>query len=455
MSTSQSIPAQKTAAPSLITTGLALFSMFFGAGNLIFPLLMGESAGGNVWFMIAGLALTAVIVPFLGLAAMVLFQADYHRFFGRIGKIPGALLLLLLQLILGPFGVIPRLVTLMHAMAGPYLGDMPLVVFSVAAAVIIFGCSFQRKRLIGFLGAILTPILLLSLAALVFLGLTGVDSLPPSSLPAGDSFLQGLLGGYNTMDLIAAFLFATVVLPHFRKETELVVFPKNSCHLDHAKAPGLSLSERGVVSRQYDPPLRQLNRGSFRVGPSGRNFWERPLEHPIQRGRSLLKKMVFSSLIAALLLFTTYVGLCLISAHHGGGLSGCPPEQMLSAIAIKLLGPSGGCIAAVAVITACLTTAITLASIFADYLRKDLCKGKINPSMALLLTLAMTTVFANLGFEGIAAFLGPILQIVYPGLILLTVLNLLYALYGYSMVKIPVFLMFAVSAIIYSPYAKF
>jgi LIVCS family branched-chain amino acid:cation transporter len=128
---------------------------------------------------------------------------------------------------------------------------------------------------------------------------------------------------------------------------------------------------------------------------------------------------------------------------------------MLSAIAIKLLGPSGGCIAAVAVITACLTTAITLASIFADYLRKDLCKGKINPSMALLLTLAMTTVFANLGFEGIAAFLGPILQIVYPGLILLTVLNLLHALYGYSMVKIPVFLMFAVSAIIYSPYAKF
>jgi branched-chain amino acid:cation transporter, LIVCS family len=390
----QSLPAQKARQPTLFTTGLALFSMFFGAGNLIFPLLIGKSVGSNVWFAISGLGLTAVIVPFLGLAAMVLFQADYHRFFGRIGKIPGMFLLLLLQLILGPFGVIPRLVTLMHAMSGHYLFDIPLIPFSILAALIIFGCSFKRQRLISFLGKILTPILLLSLAALVFLGLTDGSSLQSISPPAGDSFLQGLLGGYNTMDLIAAFLFATVVLPHFQKETDL--------------------------------------------------------EHPTQRRRSLLKKMIFSSLIAAALLFLTYIGLSLISAHHGWTLDPTyPPEQMLSAIAVKLLGPAGGCIAAISVITACLTTAMTLASIFADYLRKDLCKEKISPTLALILTLIMTTFFANLGFGGIAAFLGPILQVVYPGLILLTVLNLLHSLYGYRMVKLPVFLTFIGSAIIY------
>ena len=83
--------------------------------------------------------------------------------------------------------------------------------------------------------------------------------------------------------------------------------------------------------------------------------------------------MLSSSLIAVSLLFLTYVGLCLISARHGWALNGdYPPEQMLSSIAIQILGPSGGCIAAVAVITACLTTAITLASISVDYLRKDL-----------------------------------------------------------------------------------
>ncbi|HEY5236062.1 MAG TPA: branched-chain amino acid transport system II carrier protein [Rhabdochlamydiaceae bacterium] len=390
----QSLPAEKIRQSSLFTTGLALFSMFFGAGNLIFPLLIGKSVGSNVWFAIFGLGLTAVIVPFLGLAAMVLFQADYHRFFGRLGKVPGMMLLLVLQLILGPFGVIPRLVTLMHATVRPYLFDMPLMLFSIFAAVLIFGCSFKRQRLIGFLGAILTPILLLSLMALVFFGLTSDSTMSPVSPAAGDSFLQGLVGGYNMMDLIAAFLFASVVLPHFQKETEL--------------------------------------------------------EHPAQRRRSLMKKMVLSSLIAAALLFLTYVGLCLISAHHGGSIDPAhPQEQMLSTIAAKLLGPAGGCIAAIAVVMACLTTAMTLVSIFADYLQKDLCKEKISPTLALVITLAITTLFANLGFGGIAAFLGPIVQIVYPGLILLTLLNILHSLYGYRLVKWPVFLTFAASAVNY------
>src|SRR6185436_12626321 len=160
----QSLPARRTRASSIITTGLALFSMFFGAGNLVFPLLIGKAVGDNVWLAISGLGLTAVIVPFLGLAAMVLFQANYQRFFGRVGKVPGMLLLLILQLILGPFGVIPRLVTLMYATAKPYFGDMPLMWFSILMGVLIFGCSFKRERLIGFLGAILTPLLLLSLA---------------------------------------------------------------------------------------------------------------------------------------------------------------------------------------------------------------------------------------------------------------------------------------------------
>lgn len=150
----QSIPAQKSEQSGLFTTGLALFSMFFGAGNLIFPLIIGKSVGVNVWYAIAGLGLTAVIVPFLGLATMVLFHADYARFFGRIGKVPGIFLLLVLQLILGPFGVIPRLVTLMHATSAHYFGNMSLGLFSVLTAAVIFGCSFQRKRLVGFLGAI-------------------------------------------------------------------------------------------------------------------------------------------------------------------------------------------------------------------------------------------------------------------------------------------------------------
>jgi LIVCS family branched-chain amino acid:cation transporter len=392
MTIQQQLQTQKTPPASLFTTGLALFSMFFGAGNLIFPLLIGKSIGSNVWYAICGLGLTAVVVPLLGLVAMMLFQADYSRFFGRIGAAPGLLLLLLLQLILGPFGVVPRLITLMHAIAGQYL-NMSLMPFSLLAAGVIFACCFKPNRLIQFLGVVLTPILLLALAALVFFGLAAKTSFAPSSLSAMESLLAGLVGGYNTMDLIAAFLFATVVLPHFQKETHV---------------------------------------------------------NPEANPKSQFKKMLCSSLIAGSLLFLSYVGLCLVSAYHGTALADtCPPEQMLSAIAIQVLGPIGGGIAALAVMTACLTTAITLVSIFANYFRKDLCREKIGGVSALLITLLITTLFANLGFRGISAFLGPILQVVYPGLILLTILNLFHALYGQRMVRLPVFLTFAGSTILY------
>ncbi len=389
----QALPVSKSNRSSLFTAGLALFSMFFGAGNLIFPLLIGQSVGGNVWYAVMGLTVTAVVVPFLGLAAMVLFEADYGRFFGRMGKVPGMLLLLLLQMILGPFGVIPRLVTLMHAMISPYLFDISLMSFSVLAALLLFFCSFKKQRLVAFLGAILTPVLLVALAALMVLGFMKGSTPEASSVAPMTGFLEGLLGGYNTMDLIAAFLFATVVLPHFHREAE---------------------------------------------------------GEPAQiRKKQVIRKMAFSSLIAAFLLFVTYVGLCFISARHAPELGGtCPPELMLNAIAVKLLGPVGGCVAAVAVMTACLTTAITLASIFSDYFRQEICKTKISSSWALIITLAVTTVFANLGFRGIAAFLGPILQVVYPGLILLTVLNLSHALYGYRTVKVPVFLTFCCSGML-------
>lgn len=370
----QSMPAQ-TNWSHLLTTGLALFSMFFGAGNLIFPLIIGQTVGQNVWYAILGLGLTAVAIPFLGLITMMLYQGDYRLFFGRLGKIPGFLLLLLLQLILGPLGVIPRLVTLMHATAQPYLFEMPLFQFSLLMAVVIYGCSFNRQRLISYLGVYLTPVLLLSLTALVFFGLINPSPTPATTTTPSSSFFEGLLGGYNTMDLIAAFLFSTLMLPHFQHETAL--------------------------------------------------------ESPLDQKKALLKKILSSSLIAASLLFLSYVGLCLVSAHHGSTLDpATPPEQMLGAIAIKLLGKTGGAIAAIAVITACLTTAMTLVAIFADYLQKDLCHNRISTTTALILTLAITTLFANLGFAGIAAFLGPILKIVYPGLIILTFLNLFYVLYG-------------------------
>ncbi len=354
---------------SCFKAGLALFSMFFGAGNLIFPLLIGKDVGVNVGYALLGLGITAVIIPLLGLITMVLFKGDTGQFFGRFGKAPGFLILLLLQLILGPIGVIPRLVTLMHATLKPYMEDFSLSFFSLIVCFVIFLFSFNQRKLIHILGAYFTPLLLLSLGALIFFGLIDGSSFSDQYLSKTSSFYVGLIGGYNTMDLIAAFLFSSLILPYFSEE----------------KNP---LESKG----KYKTPIM---------------------------------KMFISSVIGALLLYISYVGLCLVSAKHGWSLdSGLESEEILGFIAIKVLGPIGGFVASIAVITACLTTAITLVSIFAEYLKKDICNEKITMKTSLLITLGVTVLFASFGFSGIAAFLTPLLQVVYPCLIVLTLVNL-------------------------------
>lgn len=390
----QTLLAHAKPRSSVLTTGLALFAMFFGAGNLIFPILIGKTVGNQAWYAIFGLGITAVLVPFLGLASMVLFQGKAIPFFGRLGKIPGFALFLLLQLILGPLGVIPRLLTLMHATIKPYLFDISLPIFSVLICGVIFACSFKRDSLIRLIGMFLTPVKLLSLGALIFLGIWGAETLNPNEVTPQESFSAGFLGGYNTMDLIAAFVFATLILPHFEKEATY---------------------------------------GS-----------------PSERRRAVTKKMFGSSLIAAGLLFATYVGLAWVASFHAWTFDlSFPPEEMLGAIAYKILGPIGACIAMVAVTFACLTTAITLSSTFAEYLEKDLSGKKIKSNWALIVTLATAALFANLKFSGILAFLAPILQVVYPGLILLSVLNILYFIYGFRMVKTPMAIAFFVGLIAY------
>lgn len=73
----------------IISTGLAMFSMFFGAGNVVFPLDLGRVAGSMNFYAILGLLISAVVIPFTGVIAMFLFEGDYQTFFNRIGKVPG------------------------------------------------------------------------------------------------------------------------------------------------------------------------------------------------------------------------------------------------------------------------------------------------------------------------------------------------------------------------------
>jgi len=357
--------------------------MFFGAGNLIFPLVIGKSSGTETLSAISGLAISAVVFPFLGLMAVMLYQGDMHKFLERLGKWPAFFILLILQLAQGPL-CISRLFTLMHASLKAFIPWAPLSLSTFLIAAFVFFLTYKPQRIVTLLGALLTPFLLISLTLLVFVGHFDVGDLPFATEGATFHFLKGLKGGYLTMDLIGALFFAGLVLPSLSRNVE------------------------GKASEEAKKEIK--------------------------------KRMIKASFFAASLLTLAYIGLCSLAAHHSLIFSSdVAPEDYLQAIAEHVFGPFGSYIAGAAVFLACLTTAISLAAVFAAYLQKDIFKEKISSGRSLALTVGSAAAIGNLGFSGVIQLIGPLLEIVYPALALLCILNIVHSFYTVKSVKAPVF----------------
>jgi LIVCS family branched-chain amino acid:cation transporter len=366
----------------IISTGLAMFSMFFGSGNLVFPLVVGQTSEGHFGFAAFGILLTGVLVPFLGILAMLLFNGSSKDFFGRLGK-PAIFWFPLIALsLMGPFGVLARCITVAHGSFRLLLPDTSLWLFSLISCAVIFLLTIRKNRIVPLLGTFLTPILLLSLAAIAVFGLISADLPTPSPNGTWNSFKNGIFQGYQTMDLLAAFFFSAFVIKHLK---------------DHQKTDDASKS---------------------------------------------LPIFLKASLIGAGLLSVIYVVLVLLGAIYAPELANIPPQEMLGFVAEAALGPWAAPVVCCAVILACLTTAIVLTSLFADFLRKEVTKNKINNSVALSTTLAITFFISTLEFSGIARFLGPILEAIYPALIVLTVLSIFHKLWGWSTVRMPIAIAF-------------
>src|SRR5437016_3124403 len=99
----------------LLAAGMAIFAMYFGAGNIIFPLALGKFALDKTFFALAGLLLTGVALPITAFVTMFLYQGKIQEFFGRIGKIPGMILACITIALLGPLGCAPRCIVLAYS----------------------------------------------------------------------------------------------------------------------------------------------------------------------------------------------------------------------------------------------------------------------------------------------------------------------------------------------------
>lgn len=344
--------------------GLAIFAMFFGAGNIIFPLALGQIALDQTPWGLSGFLLTAVAMPFIGLLAMFRYKGKITLFFSRIGNIPGLAIATLVISLLGPFGATPRCIALMHSTLSLSFPDLPLILFSISACSVIFLFSFRENHLIKLLGYILSPLMV---ALLIFVIVKGFIWAPEAVSVSTDPspaahFWHGLIEGYNTMDLLAAFFFAPIVISS----------------LDNSK-----------------------------------------------QDKNLNRFVLVASLIGALLLALVYFGFCYLAYLYAPQLAGITKEQLLGAIAIKILGPHAGIVVGLTVTFACLTTAIALIAAFASFIEKEILREKVGYVPILFISLLTTFAVTTLEFQGIARLLNPVLEICYPALILLTVYNLI------------------------------
>lgn len=204
-----------------------LFGMFFGAGNLIFPVSMGQQAGAALWPAIVGFCLTGVGLPLLGIAAMGISRSEgLFDMCRHVGRPYAYFFTCLLYLCIGPLFAIPRTATVSFS-----VGILPLLpgehealvlcLFSAVFFAVVLFFSLRPSGIMTWIGKILNPLFL------VFLGILAVTALlrpmgtasagAPTGGYAGMSFFQGFLEGYNTLDALASLAFGIVLVNAIRE----------------------------------------------------------------------------------------------------------------------------------------------------------------------------------------------------------------------------------------------
>jgi len=356
----------------ILTAGFAMFSMFFGAGNLMFPVLSGSASLSNYSYATLGFIATGVLVPFLGLLGMINAGGDYNRYFRLLGdtsKVGISLILLTFLIALqGPFVCMPRCMALSFGGVSMMFPSFPLWGFSLFFCFLIVALIWRESKVVELIALVLTPFKLGGIILLILFGLWyGPEVLPTDVTPA-QAFKIGFDDGYHPMDLVGAFFFTSSIYMFFK-----------------AKNP------------ESDGQLFKWGMGA--------------------------------SLIGAVLLGVIYVGFVLLGAKYAPFTKGIPTEQTLFAIAHQSLGSIAVPAATFVISVSCLATSTVVADLFARFLRVNLLENifgvKIGHKTSIIVTVGIAFALSLLGFEAIRQIVGQILHYLYPALIVYATIRLI------------------------------
>ncbi len=361
---------EKLSFTQLISLSLMLFALFFGAGNMIFPPAMGLSAGSHVWTALAGYIVTDVGLPLLAITAVVFANRSLTTMVGRAGKKFSAFFIVLIYLLIGPLFAIPRTGSVSFELAVmPFLGENSYVsLYSVIFTALFFGAvyvlSANPNKIVAIVGKILTPILLLSI---FIIGISAiVNPIGPVGQPVGTyesiAFFNGIIEGYMAMDALAASIFALIVI-------------------ENVEAMG------------------------------------------IQSQRNIAKYTLLTGILATIGLAVVYGILAYVGATSGSLGQFSNGGQLLAAVAHRLFGTIGMLILGIAVLFACLTTAIGLTTACGDYFSDNYTKLEYNH--VIIAVCLFSFLVSNIGLTQLLNITLPALLMVYPVLMALVLASFL------------------------------
>jgi LIVCS family branched-chain amino acid:cation transporter len=356
---------------AIISIGFMMFSIFFGAGNLIFPPALGQAAGDHTLPAIMGFLLTGVGLPLTGIVAIALQGGQYTEFIEKHVHPMFALVLLgLLYLTIGPLFAIPRTGAVSFEIGiRPFLAyedsSLGLLIYSAVFFLLTYCLALNPGKIVDRVGKILTPILLLFLAILfvrTFLAPMG-DVMPAVGAYQAAPFAQGFQDGYLTMDLLASLAVGAIVV-------------------NAVKAAG------------------------------------------VQDTRTIGRVCMIGELIAATLMSIVYLSLAYLGATSRSAFGLLDNGGVLLAKAgVYFFGSMGGIVLGVIIVFACLTTSCGMASATSWYFNKAL-GNRISYQRVLLFSCLFGFAAANVGLTDLIRFSVPFLTAIYPVVIVLVVLSL-------------------------------
>ncbi|MDR2826028.1 MAG: branched-chain amino acid transport system II carrier protein [Deltaproteobacteria bacterium] len=352
-----------------LIVGFALFAMFFGAGNIIFPPYVGLASGpewmlGYLCYYIAdvGLALLAI---FAMLRANSIDKVEGIML--RLGKTPSLIMMGAAVVCLGPLLAVPRTGATTFSMSVIPLAGTDAMWLQIIFTMVYFGLtlllSLNESKLVDIVGRYLTPLLVIGLFLMIIVG--AINPIGPiSDMPKLDNVVwTGISSGYQTMDVLAALVFGLIVV-------------------------------NALKAKGYTSPKHKL----LSVG--------------------------ISSIVAGVLLLLIYGGLC----YLGATVSTMYPEDidkglLVVSISKHIFGEVGSVILSVTVALACLTTAVALVGATGTFF-STVSHGKLPYKAVVTVVCVFSAVVANFGLSNIISLAAPILTVIYPGALVVVLLSL-------------------------------